>query len=67
MGYEGVVYIFDEEFFKMVKDGNCPIVLVGHDTHFMNNLCEIINVMVDHLDVVQNLGATRITNKLIFV
>jgi hypothetical protein len=67
MGYEGIVYIFDHEFFKMVKDRNCPIVLVGHDTHVMNNLCEIFNVVVDHLDTMQNLGATRVTNKLMFV
>jgi hypothetical protein len=58
MSYEKVMYIFDEEFFKMVKDGNCPIVLVGHDTHFMNNLCGIINVVVDHLDAVQDFGVT---------
>jgi hypothetical protein len=56
MGYEGFVYIFDQKFLKMVKDGNCPIVLRGHDTHFMNNLCEIIHVVVDHLDAMQNLG-----------
>lgn len=57
MGYEAVMYIVDQEFLKMVKDENCPIMLMGHDTHFVNNLCEIINVVVDHLDAMQNLGA----------
>jgi hypothetical protein len=33
----------------------------------MNNLCGIINVVVDHLDAVQDFGVTWVTNKLIFV